>query len=360
MNYHTTRAAALVLFGAVAGPAWSQSTVTLYGVVDLGVRHVRNDGAGSINSVSSGNNATSRVGFRGQEDLGGGLNAGFNLEAGIAADTGSSASASQFFDRAANAGLASRTLGEIRLGRDYVPTYSNWVRFDPFSNVGAAGVGNLISATPLGPVRSAFGNAPNTLVRSSNSLHYLLPAGLGGVEGSLMVAAGEGGTAAAGQHRLVAARIGYAAGRVAVSAATARTENNLTGGQRFHDDIVGGSYDFGVVRLSAAWRQFRFADAKETHVLLAALAPVGAGQVKLSVQRVRSQGRVGAVDLSSAGAMQLGLGYVHALSKRTALYATVSRVDNRGTSTYAVPGGPAGLAAGGVSTGGEAGMRLSF
>ena len=184
MKNNATRAASLALLAAVAGPAWSQSSVTLYGIVDLGVRQVHNEGAGSIKSLSSGNNATSRIGFRGREDLGGGLSAGFNLEAGIAADTGSSASASQFFDRAANAGLASRTLGEIRLGRDYVPTYSNWVRFDPFSNVGAAGVGNLISATPLGPVRSAFGSAANTLVRSNNALHYLLPAGLGGLEGA--------------------------------------------------------------------------------------------------------------------------------------------------------------------------------
>ena len=209
---HLPLAAPLLLLGALAAPAWSQSSVTLYGIADLGVRHVRNDGAGSINSLASGNNATSRIGLRGREDLGGGLVAGFNLEAGISADTGSSASASQFFDRAANVGLASRTLGEIRLGRDYVPTYSNWVRFDPFSNVGAAGVGNLISAAPLGPVRSAFGSSPNTLVRSNNALHYLLPAGLGGLEGGLMVAAGEGGTAAAGQHKLYSARIGYAAG----------------------------------------------------------------------------------------------------------------------------------------------------
>jgi predicted porin len=353
--------AALAALGAVSGTARAQSSITLYGVGDLGVRYVHNEGAGSVRSLSSGNNSTSRIGFRGLEDLGGGLYAAFNLEAGISADTGSSVSATQFFDRASHASIGSRTLGEVRLGRDYVPTYSNWVRFDPFSNVGAAGVGNLISATPAGPVRSAFGAGQNTLVRSNNSLQYLLPSNLGGLEGSVMVAAGEGGTAANGQHKLVAARLGYAAGPVVVSAATAWSENNLTAGERFKDDIVGASYDFGVVKLSGAWRRFRFAAARETHALVAAVVPVGgAGQVKLSYQRVRFAGNVGTLDLSPSGASQVGVGYVHNLSKLTALYATISRVGNRGTSTFAVPGGPAGLASGGTSTGAEAGLRVSF
>ena len=234
------------------------------------------------------------------------------------------------------------------------------MRFDPFSNVGVAGEGNLISATPLGPVRSAFGANQNTLVRSNNSLQYLLPSGIGGIEGSVMVAAGEGGTATNGQHKLVSGRLGYAKGPVVVSAATAWTENNLTAGERFKDDIVGGSYAVGPVRLAAVWRRFRFGDLKETHALASAVIVVGAGQVKLSYQRVRFDGRVGAVDLSPNGGSQLGLGYVYNLSKQTALYATASRIGNRGTSTFVVPGGPAGLPAAGTSTGAEAGLRMSF
>jgi predicted porin len=361
MIKETKTAGALAALGLLSGSAWAQSSITLYGIADLGARYVHNESVGSIRSLSSGNNSTSRIGFRGREDLGDGLYAAFNLEAGIAADTGSSVSATQFFDRAAHAGLGSRTLGEVRLGRDYVPTYSNWVRFDPFSNVGAAGVGNLISATPLGPVRSAFGSGQNTLVRSNNSLQYLLPSDLGGIEGSVMVAAGEGGTAANGQHKLASARLGYAKGPLVVSAATAWTENNLTAGERFKDHIVGGSYDFGLVRLSGAWRRFSFAAAKETHALLAAVVPVGgSGQLKLSYQRVRFDGRVGAVDIAPNSASQAGLGYVHNLSKLTALYATVSRIGNGGLSAFAVPGGPAGLPAGGASKGAEAGLRMSF
>jgi len=71
-------------------------------------------------------------------------------------------------------------------------------------------------------------------------------------------------------------------------------------------------------------------------------------------------GNVGTTDLSPNGASQVGLGYVHNLSKLTALYATVSHMNNRSTSTFVVPGGPAGLSAGGVSKGAEAGLRMSF
>ena len=124
--------------------------------------------------------------------------------------------------------LASPTWGELRAGRDFVPSYVNWSRYDPFSYVGVAGSNNLVSATPNGPIRSAFSTSPNTTVRSSNSIQWLLPTGWAGLEGGLMVAAGEGGTAANGQHKVIGARLGWASKNYGVSAATTRTENNLT------------------------------------------------------------------------------------------------------------------------------------
>jgi predicted porin len=256
--------------------------------------------------------------------------------------------------------VASKMLGEARLGRDYVPTYTNWVRFDPFSNVGVAGVGNMLAASQTGPIRGAFVANPNTLVRSNNSIQYLLPTGLGGLEGGLMVAAGEGGTAANGQHRLWGVRLGYVTGPFVGSAAYSKTRNDLTGTQDFKDGVVAASYDFGVLKLSAAWRRLQYLNARQTNMLAAAVVPAGAGQIKLSYQRADLGGSVGAVDVSNNDANQLGLGYVHSLSKRTALYATFSRIDNRGSATFVVPGGPAGLAGGGTSSGLEAGLRHSF
>ena len=71
---------------AASGAAMAQSSVTLYGVADAGVTYV--NGGQNWSGVTSGNNLTSRIGFRGVEDLGGGLKANFRLEAGLNLDNG--------------------------------------------------------------------------------------------------------------------------------------------------------------------------------------------------------------------------------------------------------------------------------
>lgn len=345
---------------ALGSPAVFAQGVTIAGVADAAVRSVSNEGLGSVKSLASGSNSTSRLIVRGSEDLGDGLSASFHLEHGIALDTGAPTSSTQFWDRRSTVSLASNALGEVRAGRDFVPSYSNWGRFDPFSYVGVASSSNFVSATPVGPIRSAFSTSPNTTVRSSNAVQYLLPRGLGGLEGGAMVAAGEGGTAANGQHKVIGVRLGYGAGPFVVSVASTTSENNLTTTGKFKDTALGGSYDLGVVRLSAAWRQFRQASAKQTNLLLGAIVPIGLGEVKVSWNRVDLSGNVGATPIDANDASQLGLGYVHHLSKRTALYATAGRIGNKGAAAYTIPGGPAGLAGGGSSTGHEAGVRHTF
>jgi predicted porin len=353
--------ACLALLCLGSGAASAQSHVVLWGVADAAARHVSNEGRGSIQSLASGSNATSRLSFRGQEDLGGGLSAGFHLEHGLLLDTGAASSSTQFWDRRATVSLASKSLGELRLGRDFVPTYSNWSRYDPFGYVGVAGSNNFVSATPAGPIRSAFGSGGNTTVRSSNAVQYLLPTSLGGLEGGAMVAAGEGGTAANGQHKLIGARLGFAAPEWGVSAAHTRSENDLTIAGALTDSAVGAHLSIAAVRLSAAYRQFKYDQAKQRHLLVGAVVPVGPGrELKASYHRVDLSGRVGATPIDANDATQIGLGYVHGLSKRTALYASASRIGNKGAATFAIPGGPAGLAGGGRSTGVEAGLRHSF
>jgi predicted porin len=360
MKYHHI-APAIAALGLV-GSACAQSSITLAGIADAAARQVSNEGRGSVKSLVSGGNSTSRLIFRGTEDLGGGLSAGFHLEHGLLLDSGNPAQATQFWDRRATVSLASKSLGEIRAGRDFVPSYVSWSRFDPFSYVGVASSSNFVSATPQGPIRAAFGTNPNSTVRSSNAAQFLLPGGLGGIEGGLMLAAGEGGTAASGQHKLAGIRLGYVAGAVNASAAYTRSENDLTaaGGGAFKDAALGGSYDFGVARVSLALRRFEGADAKQTNVLVGAWVPLGSGELKISFNRADLSGRVGATQIAANDARQWGLGYVHNLSKRTALYGTVARIDNRGAATYVIPGGPSGLAGGGSSTGAEVGVRHAF
>ena len=348
----------------IAAPAaMAQSSVTLAGVADAGVRQVSNQGVASNKSMVSGANATSRIIIRGTEDIGGGLSAGFHLEHGLNLTNGTQASSTvgQFWERRATVSLASKSVGELRAGRDFVPSYSNWSPFDPFSYVGAAGANNLVSATPQGPIRAAFGTSPNTTVRANDALQWLVPGGLGGLEGGLMLAPRGGGTVADGRNKVIGLRLGWAAGPARITAATTSTQNNLTTLGKFKDHALAGAYDFGLVRVTAGWRRFEYAAAEQTNVLVGATLPVGAsGLVKLSWGKADFDGAVGATNISANGASQIGLGYVHNLSKRTALYTTVSRLDNDGALTLAVPGGTAGMAAGGTSKAFEAGIRHNF
>lgn len=340
--------------------ASAQSSVTVFGVVDTAARYVKNDDVGAIKSLVSGANATSRLGFRGVEDLGGGLSAGFHLEHGIQADSGSAVSASQFWDRRATVSLASRTLGELRAGRDFVPAYLSWSRHDPFGYVGAASSGSFISATPVGPIRAAYGSGGNTTVRSNNALQYILPPGLGGVEGGVMLAAGEGGSAANGQHKLIGGRIGFVQALFAVTVAHDRVENDLTTQDAHTDTVVGAQLFLSFMKLSLATRQFKHDDAKQTNLLAGAVIPVGSGELRVSYNRVNLQGTVGTTRIDANDASLVGLGYVHTLSKRTALYSTASRIGNQGGATFAVAGGASGLAGGRDSTALEVGLRHSF
>lgn len=351
---------ALAACAVLTGPALAQSSVTIAGMADAAARNVSNQGLGSVKSLTSGNNSTSRIIIRGVEDLGGGLSASFWLEHGILLDSGAAAQATQFWDRRSTVSLTSRTLGEVRAGRDFVPSYVNWSRYDPFGHIGAAGSNNFATATPNGPIRNAFGTSPNTTVRSNNAIQYLLPGGLGGLEGGVLVAAGEGGTAANGQHKTTGFRLGWAGGAYGVSAASTSTENNLTGTGKFKDTAIGGQAAFGALRLTAAWRRFEQASAEQTNTIVGAVYTMAPHEFKFSYLKADMAGNVGATSIEANDATQLGLGYIYNLSKRSALYTHYARISNKGAATFVVPGGAAGIAGGRTSTGYEFGLRHTF
>ncbi len=356
MNTNLITTACALACAAAASGAQAQSSVLITGIMDAAARSVSNEDKGSIKSLVSGSNSTSRLVVRGTEDLAAGLAASFWLEHGLAVDTG--AATGGFWDRRATVSLVSKAAGELRLGRDFVPSYVGWSRFDPFSYVGVAGSNNGVSATPLGPIRSAFGSNANTTVRASNAIQYFLPAGLGGVEGQLLVAAAEGSTAA--DNKTIGGRIGWSGGPVSLSAAQTVTENGATLTGKFKDTAIGGSFTMNPVRVNLAWRQFKQASSQQTDLILSGVVTLGAHEVKASLLKVNLAGRVGSTAIDANDARQLGLGWVYNLSKRSALYATYSRINNDGVATFQVPGGPTGLVGGKDSSGNEAGIRYSF
>src|SRR5690349_21044336 len=113
---------ALAVLGAFAGVASAQSSVTLFGIVDVNLRYVKNGDDRAQKQLGTDGINSSRLGFRGVEDLGGGLKAGFWIEGAISPDVGTSGG--QTWQRRSTVSLLGN-FGEVRLGRDYTPTFWN-------------------------------------------------------------------------------------------------------------------------------------------------------------------------------------------------------------------------------------------
>jgi predicted porin len=344
---------ALAALTAFAGAASAQSSVTLFGVVDVNMRQVNN--TDDMSMLSTDGNSSSRLGFRGVEDLGGGLRAGFWLEGALSADDGNASG--QNWRRRSTVSLIGN-FGEVRLGRDYTPTFWNWTTFDPF---GTNGVG---SATNLGleSGRSqGAGGSYGTLVRADNTVGYFLPANLGGLYGQFMVAAGEGTPG----NKFYGGRLGYSAGAFNVAGAWGETQVN-----RQDDDgtnwNIAGSWDFGFMKLAGFYGEVDVQDTTQKNWFVGVSAPVGAFTLKASY---------GAVDniflrqVNDADADQFAIGAVYDLSKRTALYGHYSYINNTNSAfrvagtvnnaTGATATGPS-LNVGDSSAGFELGIRHSF
>jgi predicted porin len=346
----------LAVLAAISSIAAAQSSVTLFGVVDEAARYVKN-GDLKMKSLASGGINTSRFGVRGLEDLGDGLKAGFWLESGLNADSGSNSDATRFWNRRSTVSLMGG-FGEIRLGRDFTPTYTGYTDYDAFGDNGVAASSKFDASLGVsrdGATGTSFGTGLGT--RADNQIAYFLPSNIGGVYGRVAVASGEG---TAGK-KYVGGRIGYAAGPVDVSGSYGEYEvAPLNGDDKFKIADVGASYDFGVVKAMAYYTQSKFADQKIATYSIGAVAPIGLGQLKAQYTHANASGtNAGGVNVDDNDADQFAIGYVYNLSKRTAVYGTGAYIKNKGQATFAVASAPT-LVAGGKSTGLEVGIRHSF
>lgn len=354
---------------AAAGTASAQSSVTLFGIVTAGIQHGSGSGAGSASrtAIDSGGDVTSRLGFRGTEDLGGGLSAGFWLEAQVNVDNGTGAQTvtnnqtsgivggqGLTFNRRATVSLASKNLGEVRLGRDYRVESLNNAVFDPFTVQGAGG--------SEGPDAQANRFLPGggSSLRVSNSVAYFTPATLGGFYGQVQLSLGENTSSAGvneddGDHAGI--RVGWAKGPINVAISTGRTEfarSTTTGDVRLSN--VAGSYDFGFAKVAVVINHDKFDRAVELTGkgrLVGVTVPVGAGEIRASYSRYEITGNGLAPEVE-----RLSLGYRYNLSKRTALYATIGQLKNSGGSRRALLGATTGVNEN--STGSDIGITHRF
>lgn len=327
---------------AAGSGAQAQSSVTIQGSLDVNLRMVRNDS--TLRTLSTNGTSASNIALRGVEDLGGGLSAGFWLETSVGLDTGAAGASGQFWDRRATLGLQSRQWGEFRIGRDYVPTYANISRFDPLK---ALGVGN---GNNLEPTTNSLGSTANTLIRSNNTLSYFTPSTLGGFYAHAMYAPGE-----SLPNRFRGLRLGYAEKNFEMAVGYGATVGDASGNE-FKVVNVGGTYDFGVIRAMAFWQKATYLQRRQDNYLVGAVVPAGTGEVRVSYQRADQLG----AGTDANDARQMALSYFHPLSKRTALYATASKVVNSGVQTYRASSSGGPLTPGRNSTGTEFGVQHRF
>jgi len=347
--------------------------------------------------MTTSGNASSQLGFKGTEDLGGGMSASFWLEAQLNNDSGSgsgfngtnvgSISTTAGTAVTASGALANNTtanngglvfnrrstidlagaFGAIRLGRDYTPSFWNHTVFDPFGTLGAGAGSNITLNTQTNALTGA---------RTNNGFTYLYGIapnggshGLGstGVYAQITMAPAEnlsnnGAAGAAGQYQ--GARVGYANGPLNIAGSYSESNNQTTAATKYKETNIAGSYDLGVAQLMAHWGTNDISTAamsKQTHYGIGAKIPMGSGYIPVSFNAVSVN------NAASTSASQFAIGYVYTLSKRTALYTTYSAISNKNGGAYTFNGGNGGGAAGlgsyaanNSGTAYDIGLRTSF
>lgn len=317
---------ALAALAAVSTSALAQSSVSIYGVVDASLENVK--GTDSLTRVSSDNLATSRLGFRGVEDLGGGLKAKFTLEAGLKVDTGANDSA--FWGRSAWVGLEGG-FGEVRIGRQD-------------SLIGAiAGNTNVLGAQAYDDLKIADTFSGSTYRRVNNGITYFLPKladGLSiaaqystdavGEENTVTTGPSAGSTDKTGQAWGLSAQ--YLAGPFGIGGGFITAKQDAAGDNKAQGYLLFASYDFGAAKLTG---YFESDDSEAAEATLAAYdkrdvfglkvgVPLGTDfNLSAGISKVKN-----VAFTQDQDATIIAIKGVYTLSKRTALYGLFTNVDN--------------------------------
>ena len=296
---------ALAVLASAAGAANAASSVTMYGRMDVGYESAHHDGKSVTQDNGLANTNMSRFGIKGQEDLGNGLAATFKLEGRFNGDTGSYAK--DMFDRESTVGLKGN-FGSIRFGR------------------ATAALENGLGDFVIGERALGFSNYASA-TRHSNSAFY--DYSMGGLTAGANVSTkggDSGNTDAAGNVIEGNGKIGYglyakyAANNFGLGAAYQRDGVALT-----KEWGVAASYTFNPVTLGASYADQKI-DGTSTHTKT--INAFVSGAVTANDTVYAQYNRVKVTNASATTAY--GLGYNHALSKRTSVYGEVAR--NKRTS----------------------------
>jgi len=313
---------------AASGAAMAQSSVTLYGIADayVGSNKTEVGGVGQRQTAvnTSGVNG-SRWGLKGAEDLGGGMKAIFQLESGFSLDTGVSAQQGQLFGRQAFVGLQSN-FGTVSLGRQYTAydnlqaaTNQNYDAFTFNARNGSGASNGGVAANGIQDYTS----------RANNSIAYTSPS-FGGFSGAVVYSFGENKNAPATTTPAFAGNVNgdatdnasvhikYANGPILVGYAYQQEKLLAVAGAQDKNkyNLVGGSYDFGVAKLTASYNTVKNNVLKDKEGQIGVSVPFGAAAISAGYARSKSEGL--GIERTGKGYSILG---TYDLSKRTRLYA---------------------------------------
>lgn len=298
----------------------AQSSVIVYGIADIHLDSRKKPGlAGRVSSLDSSGIYESRIGFKGSEDLGGGLKANFQLEQGFALDTGST-SAGVAFSRQSWVGL-SGSFGDFRFGK-------TWSAFDDISGATQAAKNSMLAPNAGGVwLTTSYKDNP------SNNLYYASPT-FGGLSGVVSYGLGENKSAGVGAGSVTSMHLKYAQGPVYLGAAQ-QNEKATAATAAIKFTRVNGSYDLGVLKLLASYGRVAVNDRSTNEWQLGMNVPAGpvwmiSGGVARSSGSITGFTRDGSyigktADLTPAGTPDVtrtgyGLAAFYSMSNRTTLY----------------------------------------
>lgn len=324
---------------ACAGPVHAQSAAAaaIYGRINTGIEHV--DASGSPVDLSRYrlSNYRSTIGLRGQEELGAGLKAVWQIEGGFSIDTG----AGSLTNRDTRVGLQG-AFGTLFLGVWTLPYTSATAGFDPFYPTTAgymALMGNGSAPTTDHLVdTSAFDR------RQQNVVQYWSP-NWRGLSARLAYGLSDGQVNAAGaKPSLWSGSLSYDAQGLLLTAALERHDDYQARGTADTAVKIGVAYQLGALRLAAAFERLEYetatGDLERDSWYLSAHWKLGAGSLRAGYARA-GDGSGGAVETigfmrsgADTGAWHATIGYEHELSRRTALYAYASRIGNESQALY--------------------------
>jgi len=389
---------AVAAIGAFASAAQAQSSVSIYGVMDVGIGSISNANQNSTTAsgktwtgMTTGNEATSRLGFKGAEDFGGGTKANFVLETQLFPTTGeagstalttttgasssatapsgaqtssSSVAASTLFDRQATIGIENASFGKADLGRQNMVAYDRLVAFDPRSYGNFAGLGSM---------------GINKFSRMDNSIKYQSPTFAGLSLGAFYSTANSASSVAAGSTKEIfadyklgdfKATAGYSVASVLCNGTASTSPANTagtfypagyctafgstdsstvsTGSTGFSQTMAAASYDYQAFGFKAGYLSVKNAAANQnstTRLYAQAANTLAWGGVSYKINPMNtvtaayynaSSGASQTSALETPKSSMIALDYQYAMSKRTTLYAIAGFMMNNSTAKASI------------------------